>query len=148
MKAVIQRGPADCVRACLCAVLGLEPEQLTVGDKPAPEINADRWWVEGSEALRRFGLCLVETSPAYLMQSHLSEVYWIGLVPSHFRDGGHAIVMRGMELVHDPARSEPRYTTESVAEVASRNALCAAMIAMRDPSLMVDLRQAARGASG
>lgn len=135
VKPITQSGPDDCVRACIASVLDLELHDL----RP---IAPDRWWSDADAALRDYGLGLVEGSPAYFKQSHLWDVEWLALVPSLHWPGSHAIVMRGKEVLHDPARSEPRYTTEQA--WAAGTSMCGALIVIRHAHRMVELRAGAR----
>ena len=82
----------DCLRACFCSLLEIEPDQLEC-------FHGEDWWLRYVEALRPFGvypLVVNVDGPLY--------GYWIAEVPSwNYPDCTHAIVMHEDTVVWDPS---------------------------------------------
>lgn len=104
MKPVMQLSvdgeKGDCFRACMASMLEL-PNSTDL-----PHIESEMWPLEWERFLDRFGMGYGHDAKAIWRQG-----YWIASVPSlNFENGGHAIVMLGSEVAHDPS-TKKRYET-------------------------------------
>jgi len=116
---VHQRRPCDCMRGAIATYLGL-PYELT------PDISglddATTFWSDWTEWLAGCGLALTAFACA---PGHLQR--WIAIVGGTPPGPMHAVVMRGTELLHDPAPEPNRLRS-----VAREDVLCAMVIGGRD----------------
>lgn len=97
----------DCFDACLASILEVSIDQVHVP-------HVDDWWDEAQQAVMAHGYHLVYLAagpaPARDIGGWLGPVYWIASVPSlnlgtdaEGRAIPHSLVMRGVEIVHDPS---------------------------------------------
>jgi hypothetical protein len=97
-----QRG--DCFRACVASILEIAPEDLP---NPHDEQHWGKAWIR---ELAQFGI-----EPVFLVDGFEGPVfpgYWIASIPSPAIDGDHCVVMRGLDLVHDPFPGSTRETVD------------------------------------
>lgn len=125
VKSVLQSSTDDCVRAAVCSILDLDPADYS------DYVSDSGWFTYWSEKLDELGFALIEASASY--QAMRNAGLWIGLPPSLHDPGGHAVVMCGRELVHDPGRRRPSYDQERVDAWLAESSSSALLIVPHDP---------------
>ena len=115
----ISAAPDDCLAPCIATVL-----QVHIIDVPDPQIDAQLAAGEDPDAVNEQARSELA---AYLARFALRCVFhdrvpldrpaWIGLSPGAGRFDGHAVVMNGSRIVHDPAEGFPVPAGCSVAPV-------------------------------
>lgn len=125
MRAVWQESTDDCLRACFCSLLELDPAAY------ADYESGSRWYTYWSAKLCELGYALIEASGFY--QAARNPGYWIGMPPSLHDPGGHAVLMLGRHLWHDPGRRRPNYDQPRIDAWLSESASSALLVVPHDP---------------
>lgn len=108
-----QQRKDDCLWACIATILGRDPLEGHAWREPLTQPTGASW----NLTLDRFGYRLIVAPPFAAVDS---GVLWILLIRSLHEATGHAVVMRGRQLVHDPGKREPRYDQKRIdAELAA-----------------------------
>lgn len=102
----------DCVPACIASILGVPIEVIA-------NTHGEGWWDRLLAEVEPLGYCIACID----LKLEPPRGYWIAAVPSlnlppdpDGKEAWHSIVVRGYDLVHDPALGE-RYDDAKWAEV-------------------------------